>query len=109
MPIVIDLDAAIGEWQAKHSERMTYTRLAEEAGITLASLNRLKNTEPHNLMRIDARKINAICKVLECEPGDLIKRQETADFTDSTLDDMEMDSRHTRKFLEDVEKSSRED
>lgn len=107
MPIVIDLDAAIGEWQAKHSERMTYTRLAEEAGITLASLNRLKNTEPHNLMRIDARKINAICKVLECDPGDLIKRQETQEYTDATMDNMEMDSRHMRKFLEDVEQSSK--
>jgi len=106
MPIMIDLDGAIGAWQAKHGERMTYTRLAEEAGITLASLNRLKNAPPHMLMRIDARKINEICKVLECEPGDLIKRQETAGYTDATVDDMEMDARHTKKYLDRVNQES---
>lgn len=109
MPLTIDLDAAIGKWQARHGERMTYTRLAEEAEITLASLNRLKNAAPHTLMRIDARKINAICKVLECEPGDLIKRQETAGYTDATLDDIEVDARHAKRYLASVEEANRQE
>jgi len=67
--IQVNLDRVIGIWQAKHGERMTYTRLAEEAGITLASLNRLKNG---GLIFVDTRKVSAICDVLECELDDLL-------------------------------------
>ena len=75
MPIIIDLDRAIFEWQAKHGERMTYAELARRADITLPTLHRLKSGD---LIHPDMRKINAICKVLECEPGDLLKREDTA-------------------------------
>jgi len=74
MPIVIDIDTPLLEWQAKHGERMTYTELAKRAGITLASLNRLKAGDT---IQADLRKINEICKVLECTPADLILRRET--------------------------------
>ena len=74
MPVFIDIDPALLRWQAKYGQRMTYAQLAERAGITLASLNRLKSGET---LQADLRKINALCKVLECEPADLLFRRDT--------------------------------
>jgi len=77
MPVIVDIDPALLKWQARHGQKMTYTELADRADITLAALNRLKNgINTH----IDLEKINSICKVLECDPADLLIRQETTDY-----------------------------
>ena len=76
MPIIISLDDAIFQWQARHGKRMTYAALARETGIALPTLYRMKSGE---LSHPDLRKINAICKVLECQPGDVLQRVETND------------------------------
>jgi putative transcriptional regulator len=75
MPIELDLEQAIFEWQAKHGERMTYAELAKRAHISLATVYRLKSGDA---TKLDLKKLNRICKVLECEPGDLLKRVKTA-------------------------------
>jgi putative transcriptional regulator len=75
MPIELDLEQAIFEWQAKHGERMTYAELAKRAHISLATIYRLKSGDA---TKLDLKKLNRICKVLECEPGDLLKRVGTS-------------------------------
>lgn len=76
MPTRIDIEPALLKWQAKHSKRMTYEELAKQAGISIAALYRIKSGE---MITPDLRKINQLCKVLECEPGELIVREQTGE------------------------------
>jgi putative transcriptional regulator len=78
MPIKLSLDLAIFRWQANHNEKMTYAELAKRAGISEPSIYRLTSGQP---TKIDLGKLNRICKVLECEPGDLLERINTADLS----------------------------
>ena len=96
MPIKLEIDRAMFVWQAKHNQRLTYAELAERVGISLATLNRMKNGDMTNP---DLRKINLLCKVLECELPALMVRYDTG-----TLD---MATRH--KEAVDLEKSEREE
>ena len=52
-----------------HARRMTLTELAERVDITLANLSILK-TGKAKAMRFST--LEAICEVLECQPGDLL-------------------------------------
>lgn len=74
MPTFIDIDPALLRWQAKHGKRMTNEELAVQAGISIAALYRMKSGA---MIAPDLRKINQICKVLECQPGEIIKREPT--------------------------------
>ncbi len=61
--IVIKLDDLL------HERRMTLTELAERVGLTLANLSILK-TGKAKAIRFST--LEAICRALECQPGDLI-------------------------------------
>lgn len=74
MPTYINIEPALLRWQAKHGQRLTNEELAERAGISIAALYRLKSGE---MIAPDLRKINEICKVLECQPGEIIVREPT--------------------------------
>lgn len=74
MPTYINIEPALFRWQAKHGQRMTNEELAERAGISIAALYRMKSGE---MLQPDLRKINELCKVLECQPGEIIVREET--------------------------------
>jgi len=63
MAIVIRLD------QMLHERRMTLTELAGRIDITLANLSILK-TGKAKAIRFST--LEAICAVLECQPGDLL-------------------------------------
>ena len=52
-----------------HERRMTLTELAERIGITLANLSILK-TGKAKAIRFST--LEAICRELECQPGDLL-------------------------------------
>jgi len=52
-----------------HERRMTLTELAERVDITLANLSILK-TGKAKAIRFST--LEAICQVLECQPGDLL-------------------------------------
>ncbi|MEL7708182.1 helix-turn-helix transcriptional regulator [Citromicrobium bathyomarinum] len=61
-----------------HERRMTLTELAERVGMTLANLSILK-TGKAKAIRFST--LEAICRELECQPGDLLAydtRSETA-------------------------------
>jgi putative transcriptional regulator len=61
--IVVKLDDLL------HARRMTLTELAERIGITLANLSILK-TGKAKAIRFST--LEAICRELECQPGDLL-------------------------------------
>ncbi len=59
-----------------HERRMTLTELAERVGLTLANLSILK-TGKAKAMRFST--LEAICRELECQPGDLLAYEAEAD------------------------------
>jgi putative transcriptional regulator len=61
--IVVRLDDLL------HDRRMTLTELAERVDITLANLSILK-TGKAKAIRFST--LEAICRELECQPGDLL-------------------------------------
>jgi putative transcriptional regulator len=63
MAILVKLDDLL------HARRMTLTELAERVGITIVNLSILK-TGKARAMRFST--LEAICAVLECQPGDLL-------------------------------------
>ena len=63
MPIIVKLDDVL------HARRMTLTELSERIGITLANLSILK-TGKAKAIRFST--LEAICRVLDCQPGDLL-------------------------------------
>lgn len=63
MPVTVHLDALL------LARRMTLTQLAERVDITLANLSILK-TGKARAVRFST--LEAICAVLECQPGDLL-------------------------------------
>jgi putative transcriptional regulator len=67
MPVTVKLDDLL------YTRRMTLTELAERVDITLANLSILK-TGKAKAIRFST--LEAICKVLECQPGDLLGFEE---------------------------------
>ena len=63
MAITVKLDDML------YARRMTLTDLADKVGITLANLSILK-TGKAKAIRFST--LAAICKVLDCQPGDLL-------------------------------------
>jgi putative transcriptional regulator len=63
MPITVSLDEMLGR------RHMSLTELSEAVDITLANLSILK-TGKAKAIRFST--LEAICKVLECQPGDLL-------------------------------------
>ena len=59
-----------------HDNRMTLTELAERVDITLANLSILK-TGKAKAMRFST--LEAICRELNCEPGDLLRYNSSGD------------------------------
>jgi putative transcriptional regulator len=51
--------------------RMTLTDLAERVGMTLANLSILKTNKAR---AIRFSTLDALCRALECQPGDLLER-----------------------------------
>ena len=53
-----------------HDRRMTLTDLADRVGMTLANLSILKTGKAR---AIRFSTLDAICKALSCQPGDLLE------------------------------------
>jgi putative transcriptional regulator len=51
-------------------KQMTVTELAESVGITMANISILKNGKAK---AIRFSTLEAICKTLDCQPGDLLE------------------------------------
>lgn len=64
MPIVVNLDVMMAK------RKMSLTELSEKVGITMANLSILK-TGKAKAIRLET--LEAICKVLNCQPGDILE------------------------------------
>jgi len=64
MAIAVKLDDLL------HARRMTLTELASQIDITLANLSILKTGKAR---AIRFSTLEAICAVLDCQPGDLLE------------------------------------
>ncbi len=64
MAIIINLDVMMAK------RKMSLNELSERVGITLSNLSILKNGKA-KAVRIET--LNAICKALDCQPGDILE------------------------------------
>ncbi len=64
MPIVIDIDIMLAR------RKMAVGTLAERVGITAANLAVLKNGRAK---AVRFSTLDALCEVLDCQPGDLLR------------------------------------
>lgn len=64
MPIRVNLDQVLAE------RRMTLSELSQRVDITLANLSILKTGKAR---AIRFSTLDAICRALECQPGDLLE------------------------------------
>lgn len=67
MPIVVNLDVMLAK------RKMSSGELAERVGITQANLSILK-TNKAKAVRFST--LEAICRELQCQPGDILEYQE---------------------------------
>jgi putative transcriptional regulator len=63
MAILVTLDDVL------HARRMTLTELSDTIGITLANLSVLKTGKAR---AIRFSTLDAICRALDCQPGDVL-------------------------------------
>lgn len=64
MAIIVNIDVMLAK------RKMSVTELADKVGITMANLSILKN-EKAKAIRFST--LEAICKALECQPGDILE------------------------------------
>ncbi len=64
MAIIINIDVVLAQ------RKMSVTQLAEEVGITMANISVLKNAKAK---AIRFSTLEAICKALGCQPGDILE------------------------------------
>ena len=62
--IVVNVDVMLAK------RKMSVTELSEKVGITIANMSVLKNGKAK---AIRLSTLNEICKVLECQPGDILE------------------------------------
>lgn len=70
MPIVVDFE------KLRHDKGLTVAQLADQIGITQANLFVLKSNRGK---AIRFSTLEAICRVLACQPGDILKFEPTID------------------------------
>ena len=68
MPIIVNLDVMMAK------RKMSLNELSEKVNLTLANLSILK-TGKAKAVRFST--LEAICKALECQPGDILEFVET--------------------------------
>ena len=64
MAIIINIDVMLAK------RKMSVTELAKKVGITMANISVLKNGKAK---AIRFSTLEAICKALECQPGDILE------------------------------------
>ncbi|MBO1752066.1 helix-turn-helix transcriptional regulator [Actinotalea sp. BY-33] len=74
MAIIVNLDVVLAQ------RKMRLTELSERVGITLANLSNLKTGKAR---AIRFSTLEAICEVLECQPGEILEHRPDAGDDDS--------------------------
>ena len=71
MPIVVNLDVMLAR------RKMSLTELSERVGITMTNLSILKSGKAR---AIRFSTLEEICKVLDCQPGDILEYMNNRDY-----------------------------
>ena len=79
MPIRVNLDRVLVE------RRMSLTELADRVGVTIANLSILKTGKAR---AIRFSTLDALCRELDCQPGDLLRYDPGP--ADADVDDAEI-------------------
>jgi putative transcriptional regulator len=74
MAIIINIDVMLAK------RKMSVTELAEKVGITMANISILKNGKAK---AIRLSTLEAVCKALECQPGDILEYKGDEDKTNN--------------------------
>ncbi len=77
MPILINLDMMLVK------RKMSLTELAEKVGITIANLSILKQSKAR---AVRFSTLEAICRALDCQPGDILEFVPGEGETEKTLE-----------------------
>ena len=72
--IRVDLDVMMAR------RKMSLTELSQQVGITMANLSILKNG---HAKAVRMSTLEAICKALKCQPGDILIYEESDEPTDN--------------------------
>ncbi|MCX6210318.1 MAG: helix-turn-helix transcriptional regulator [Bacteroidetes bacterium] len=72
MPIVVNLDVMLAK------RKMSLTALSEKLDITIANLSILKTSKAK---AIKFSTLDEICKVLDCQPGDILEYMNEENYT----------------------------
>ena len=64
MAIIINIDVMLAK------RKMSVTELSEKVGITMANISVLKNGK---VKAIRLSTLDAVCKALDCQPGDVLE------------------------------------
>lgn len=75
MAIIINIDVMLAK------RKMSVTELSERVGITMANISVLKNGKAK---AIKVSTLNSICKVLKCQPGDILEYVEEDETDDQS-------------------------
>lgn len=67
MAIIVNVDVMLAK------RKMSVTELSERVGITMANLSILKNGKAK---AVRFSTLEAICKALDCQPGDILEYRE---------------------------------
>lgn len=67
MAIIVNIDVMLAK------RKMSVTELTDKVGITMSNLSILKNGKAK---AIRFSTLEAICKALDCQPGDILAYQE---------------------------------
>lgn len=70
MSIIVNIDVMLAK------RKMSVTVLSEKIGITMANLSILKNAKAK---AIRFSTLEAICKALDCQPGDILEYKSDED------------------------------
>ena len=70
MEILVNLDVMMAK------RKMSLTELSQQVGITMANLSILKNGRAK---AVRMSTLEAICKALRCQPGDILIYEESDD------------------------------
>ena len=71
MPIVVNLDVMLAK------RKMSLTELSDKVGLTIANMSILKSGKAK---AVRFSTLEEICKVLSCQPGDILEYMDEADY-----------------------------
>ena len=90
MAIIINIDVMLAK------RKMSVTELADRVGITIANISVLKNGKAK---AIRLSTLEAICKALQCQPGDILEYKATLEPIAARQSQRRTDSPHDHRHV----------